>query len=196
MDICKLCGKKRELRNSHIIPEFFFKPIYNNKHRVTVFQLEPHQNHIIQKGYRERLFCEDCEGKFSRYEDYVAKEWYQNNIIPKSTSQDVIKIESLDYKPFKLFHLSILFRASVSTKSIFENIDLGPHEYNIKELILEDDPGSKNRYTFFGKYLVHKGDLFDSFILQPLKTRLESHRAFIFFFGGVQWHYLVSSHTP
>jgi len=196
MDNCKLCGEEKKLCNSHIIPEFFFKPTYDEKHQGTVLQLMPNKKFFIQKGYREKLFCKDCEGKFSKYEDYVAKKWYQNNTIPKRTSQDVIIIEGLDYKLFKLFHLSILFRASVSTKSEYEYIDPGPHENKIKKLLLADNPGPKNRYTFFGLYLVHEANLLNGFIMQPLPSKLDSHRVYVFFFGGVQWNYVVSSHTP
>lgn len=30
---CKLCLKEKELMFSHIIPEFFYEPMYDEKHR-------------------------------------------------------------------------------------------------------------------------------------------------------------------
>lgn len=196
MAICKLCDKEKELCNSHIIPEFFFKPVYDEKHRGTVLQLEPQKKFVIQKGYRENLFCEDCELRFSKLENYVANEWYQKKALSKKPIHGVIKIENLDYKLFKLFHLSVLFRASISSKIEYEHVKLGPHENKIKELLLNDDPGPKNRYTFFGTYLTHKGKVLDGIIMQPLPSKLESHKIYVFFFGGVQWNYFVSNHTP
>jgi len=196
MSTCKLCDSKTELCDSHVIPEFFYKPAYDEIHRGSVLQLQPNKKFFIQKGYREKLLCKDCEGTFSKYEDYLARKWYQEKVIPRYIDDKIVTIENLDYRTFKLFHLSILFRASVSTRTEFEHIDLGPHEKRIKKLILNNDPGSKYQYTFFGIVQTHKGKLLDGIIMQPLPSKLDAHRVYIFLFGGVQWHYIVSSHKP
>jgi len=36
---CKICCQQKELRDSHIIPEFFYKPMYDDKHRFNVIPL-------------------------------------------------------------------------------------------------------------------------------------------------------------
>ena len=56
MDTCKLCNKERELRNSHIVPEFFYKEIYDEKHRIFP-RKEGRKYGQMQKGYREPLLC-------------------------------------------------------------------------------------------------------------------------------------------
>ena len=33
---CRLCGADRPLRKSHILPEFFYKPIYDSSHRINL----------------------------------------------------------------------------------------------------------------------------------------------------------------
>ena len=62
---CRLCTLDRGLRNSHIIPESLYKPLYDKKHRavhLTDFKgtndykkLKP-----LQKGLREKLLCNEC----------------------------------------------------------------------------------------------------------------------------------------
>ena len=59
---CALCGSDlRPLRNSHIIPEFMYKAIYDDKHRhYLLSSLSGDADSGIQKGFREPLLCEVC----------------------------------------------------------------------------------------------------------------------------------------
>lgn len=59
---CKLCQKERELKYSHIIPEYFYTPIYDENHRF--MEISPQSEKLVkfnQKGVREFLLCKDCE---------------------------------------------------------------------------------------------------------------------------------------
>lgn len=38
---CKLCKKEKELRKSHIIPEFFYKLLYDPFHRFNLISSKP-----------------------------------------------------------------------------------------------------------------------------------------------------------
>ena len=74
---CKLCLKQKDLQKSHLIPEFFYKPLYDEKHRFHVLTTTPEDKNIFeQKGIREKLLCYDCEQYFSQLEDYVRKVFY------------------------------------------------------------------------------------------------------------------------
>jgi hypothetical protein len=53
------------------------------------------------------------------------------------------EINGLDYAMFKLFHLSVLWRAGVSTREEFRNVKLGSHEDVIRQMLLRDDPGAR-----------------------------------------------------
>ena len=79
----------------------------------------------------------------------------------------------------------------------FSFIKLGPHEEKIRDLILNETPGDENRYGFFAFVLVDdNNNLKDGPIMQPISKKIEAHRVFIFMFGGCQWFYFTSSHTP
>ena len=54
-----------------------------------------------------------------------------------------IKVE---YEPFKLFHLSVLFRASVSTLPTFADVSLGPHEERLRNLLLARRAGPEDQF--------------------------------------------------
>ena len=73
MDTCRLCLKKKVLKNSHIIPEFIYSPLYDEKHRFHVLSnMNVSGPAKLQKGIREYLLCGECEGKLSKYERYMS----------------------------------------------------------------------------------------------------------------------------
>jgi uncharacterized protein YlaI len=77
---CALCQRVAELKNSHIIPEFLFGTLYDEKNRFHTFGKEGQpEAGLEQKGYRERLLCAECEQRFSNYER-VAAVFYRGTI--------------------------------------------------------------------------------------------------------------------
>ena len=196
-DVCKLCNTTRQLCNSHVIPEFFFKSAYDELHRAIEVTATPIQRRLLQKGYREKLLCKPCEERINKFEKYVYDLWFKKKILPKTIYSEYFTVKGIDYHKFKLFHLSVLWRASVSSLPQFSFVELGPHEKKIKDLILNETPGDENRYGFFGSVLVDdNNNLMDGPIMQPISKKIEAHRVFIFIFGGCQWFYFTSSHTP
>jgi len=193
---CKLCHNDKELRNSHIIPEFFYKPLYDEKHRFNVIPLNEEQKfRYEQKGLRERLLCGDCENKLSKWEDHVRRIFYGGKEI-LITNGNPIKIERIDYAKFKLFQLSLLWRASVSEMDFFKQVSLGPHEEKIRQMLLNEDPGSKLKYPcLFIMVLMGPNKVLDDFISPPNFLKINGHRTYRFIFGGGFWIYFVSSHT-
>ena len=61
--ICILCQQEKRLCDSHIIPEFAYADIYDDKHRAVTFSpIAPDERKFEQKGVRDKLLCTDCEG--------------------------------------------------------------------------------------------------------------------------------------
>jgi hypothetical protein len=155
--ICRLCEREKPLMQFHIIPELLVKPCYDDKHRARVRSLPSFGTHVVQWGYRERLLCEDCEARFSRCEHYFSNVWYGRKALrPQVAPQLGFVLEGLDYKRFKLFHLSILWRAGISEREEYRSVQLGPHIKTLARLLLADDPGPPNRYPVGAVALVHR----------------------------------------
>ena len=77
MAICKLCKKDKNLCNSHIIPDFFFRllkksldPTKFDYKSFFVLSTEKIPSKK-QTGYFEKMLCEKCENQLSEYERYV-----------------------------------------------------------------------------------------------------------------------------
>jgi hypothetical protein len=125
---CALCLLERDLRRSHIFPEFFYKPMYNEG-RYFQISTNPSQKIIPrQKGIWETLLCQKCEGRLSQLEDYARRVLYGGTEISITQHPGKIIIHDLDYTRFKLFQMSLLWRAGVSKRPEFKNVSLGPHE--------------------------------------------------------------------
>ncbi len=194
---CKLCHTENELKNSHVIPEFLYKSMYDEKHRF--FEVSDSENInsvILQKGIRERLLCGECEQLFSKNERYASlllNGGFELIAIPEPP---VIHFKNIDYEKFKLFALSILWRAGVARHKAFRAVQLGRHENKLRELLLSNQPGRVEEYPFVLMPVMHEGDVMESLIVSPEKTRVGEHNAYLFIFGGIAWAYLVTSHCP
>jgi hypothetical protein len=70
---CALCQQNLLLRESHIIPEFLHRTLYDDIHRFNTFGLEGSPEvGLAQKGERESLLCDKCEQRFADYERHAA----------------------------------------------------------------------------------------------------------------------------
>ena len=103
-------------------------------------------------------------------------------------------MSKIDYKMFKLFQLSIPWRASVSRHKMFKDVNLGPHEKTIRQMIISDDPGAEEKYCCVMMGIKYGSEAMSTFIDQPEKRRLDGHIVYRFIFGSIAWIYFVTSH--
>src|SRR5438046_2906705 len=105
---CALCRRRREIRSSHIIPEFMYSSLYDGIHRfqvLSVDQAEP--NRFAQKGLRQPLLCDDCEQRLSTYERYVSLMMGGGLELEYETRGQQVFVRGIDYKALRMFQLSI-----------------------------------------------------------------------------------------
>ena len=194
---CSLCGLGRPLSKSHIIPEFIYSPLYDEKHRFHILStLKARPRPTEQKGIREDLLCADCERQISRYERYARGVLFGGVEIIATRNDENIEIYNIDYKLFKLFQLSLLWRANVASHRMFSRVNLRRHESAIREMIQRDNPRSYDKYGCILFGLAGDTGAEFGFIDQPTRVRLESHWCYRFIFGGLVWVFFVSSHQP
>ena len=194
---CALCLKDRPLRLSHIIPEFLYAPLYDDKHRLQIISVLPDEgNQLRQKGERERLLCEECETLLSKNERYASLLLTGRLPVVRNRDEHLISLSGVDYRQFKLFQLSILWRAGVSTLPFFERVQLGPHAERLRTLIFAEDPGPPAHYGCIMQALTTSDGTAPALIMQPTKVRNQGQFTYKFFLGGMVWVYFVSSNPP
>lgn len=198
--ICKLCLEENELCNSHIIPEFAYKYVYDYSkggRKISHYTPSISNNLIVtseQKGYREPLLCRNCENKFSKWEKYV-KECFEKGLTAFAIdNEDILFKIKIDYTKFKLFFMSILWRCGITTEEIFR-IDIGQkHTENLRNLLLNENVGNHNQYQItiqqiedidnFSKEILHVSQL-------PIKV--EGFTVYCYFLCGYKCCIFVGS---
>lgn len=192
---CALCLNVAELRKSHIIPEFFYDLVYDERHRFLKISSDTSKRIVsVPQGIYERLLCGRCEGRIGVWETYASKVIMGGTglyIQPQDWGFTVLGVE---YAPFKLFGMSLLWRAAVSRRPEFFSVQLGPHEEKLRKMLDAEDPGQLYEYGF---YIVFSPDpsareAFDGAISPPQRFRNEPHDIYRFILGLTIWDFVVS----
>ena len=195
MKFCRLCQSLKDLCRSHIVPEFLYKDLYNDERKLMGITGVGNKGwKPLQKGLREKLLCNDCEQFINNnYEIPFRKQWYESNVIPNK--MDGPHAQIYDYQSFKLFHLSIIYRASVSSLPTFNQVSLGKHENVIRGMLINQDPGEENLYPIVGySVLNNQKEVERRLITRPQITKIDGHRVYSSIYGGVMWWVVISSH--
>lgn len=187
--ICRLCKEEKKLCHSHIIPEFFYKNIYDHYGRFYEISIdEDSRVNFEQKGAREYLFCEDCEQHLNKNERYVNQFFFGGKEIDMTIYDEYAVVHNADYKKFKLLQLSILWRASITSHSFFRHIDLGEEvEEQIQEMILDEEPGDPSYFGCNINMIKLPNGLDANFFTSPDIVKKDDKLAYRFVFSNMVW---------
>lgn len=174
---CKLTGEEGQGVNAHVIPRAFYRIEPAEKRSMKIMGTESNQHpRRSQIGeYDDGIVTERGERIFSPLDDYAAElllerrgefTTHEHNGVPVA-----LEIQEYDYTALKLFVLSVLWRAAVSSRPFFSKISLGPHEKPIREAILNGDAGDSDWYAV-SLASWHDTDARGS-ILDPHKNRFD-----------------------
>lgn len=192
MTICKLCKTPQKLCRSHIIPEFFYNEIYDDKGRFF-----PRRAGKIgrqeQKGIREFLLCDGCEGHLSRFEKYGREVIFGGEEISGRRVPRAVLLSELDYKKFKVFLNSILWRMSVASGRMWKQVSLGPHEEKLRVQILNGNPGNELDIPVLCTAPLFEEQLVSDLILEPDFVRGHQGRYYRVVMGGYIFSFFVSA---
>jgi hypothetical protein len=196
---CRLCKERRKLCRSHIIPEWAYRPLYDEDHRAIEIGSEDRQRRTVQVGLREYLFCRCCEQFFQKIEDPFFLFWSAAGRFPVVLDQLFVRVSGIDYENTRKFLLSILWRAHVATKPVFTAVNLGPHADRIRNILVADaGAGIDDDYPIFCRALrdPDTGGLAKELVLTPARMRLEGRWNYEVAFLGCLWNIFVSRSEP
>jgi hypothetical protein len=131
----------------------------NSKHLSEARQHDSKDIQIWQNGiWDNRILCDICDGSFSPWDNYgfrILGNPPGNNILPQNDAEmQAFVIKNIKYDVLKLFILSLLWRASVSTVPFFSRIQLGAHQSEIAEMIRNKNPGRDDQFPVVVNRLV------------------------------------------
>lgn len=197
---CRLCGSGDPLLGSHILPEFTYTPIYDERHKgYIVDPLDPRRARKFQKGLREHMLYRNCEQFLNEeYEKPFKALWFDQCPLAELDARDEALLRIPDYRRFKLFHLSVLLRAEVTTRREFSEVSLGPkHRARLLHMVRSGDPGEAHEYSIVCMAIRRPDDgrVWWDLLSSPNPGRVYGTRFYQFTFGGCGWLYFVKSHT-
>lgn len=191
--VCALCRTNGELQNSHIIPEFFYKLVYDPNPRrfrvISAIVSEPER--YGQKGLRELLLCKDCEQKLGRWENYAKKSFVDGQGLQITQQNATVVLSNLDYTLFKLFLLSLLWRMSVSKLDFFKEVRLGPYEEKIRLALLNDDPLLPHVCGCWMIVVLVGGKVNTDWIVEPTVARVGGRHVYSLVIAGILFNFHV-----
>ncbi len=137
---CNLCGTVKKLCKAHIIPKSFYYGLRKNNEIPYLYSvgLSIHPKRIRVGIYDNNILCLECDHTIGKFDCYAAELLLQPsyNIIDYK-DEKFIKIDTFNYIQLKIFLLSVVWRASITSIDIFSSIYLGEYESIIKAIIAE-----------------------------------------------------------
>lgn len=196
--LCALCRKSRVLSKSHIFPEFLYRDVYEKDNNLyfTMSNDPTRRPKRRRKGLYERLLCPDCEKALFKYEDYAAKVIFGDTPLAFIEGADGISIQNLDYPKFKLFQLSLIWRAGVTSIQEIPTKLYGRHPETLRKMLLQGDPGRQYDYGCVMFFLPEAFNLMRRAIIPPdlLNKRIRGCMCYRALFAGMFWTYFMSGH--
>jgi len=206
---CKLCLKDKDLlKKSHIIPQFMHKGLRDGDgkfFRISIDDFSKSQA-IYTGEFESDILCQECDNNIlGGLEGYASRllyggQLYKGENIKFENRKNqygvaMTNISGIDYEKFKLFLLSLLWRASISNRNFYQQVDLGPHEDIIRKMILGGNPDDYKQYPcLIATYLNHK-ELPPALVGQPIRVKSKDGTRYVFLIGGFIYMFFVSSHA-
>jgi hypothetical protein len=200
---CLLCGKIGELATtSHIIPKFMYKGMENDKNKIGLTTLKNNikaETEIDYRYFDKDILCLDCEtiklsqldkyGNRVLFGDQKTKDLFKSTVLEYPNAK-VCVIENFDYLKLKLFLLSVLWRAHISSHVFFENVNLSSRDGVIRQAILSKDLSSCEdvKISIFG--LMFDRNKLMKAIPKPRHIITESIDVYLFMIYGIVYNFI------
>ncbi|MGQ1947730.1 hypothetical protein ACT3CD_11590 [Geofilum sp. OHC36d9] len=213
MPKCKLCNEEKPLiKKSHIIPNFMYKDLYDENHRIRKFDAIEKSKGIDKVSkpptgeYEGGILCKECDNeKIGQFESYLSKILTNPNIpedqkpkcekITNDTGVEFTRVTNIDYKSVKLALLSILWRASISNRPMFNEVDLGPLGEKIRKMIDSETPSNDKDISIVVMSWHNDDKTAKDIIAQPRRHKKDGKTHYSFIIGGYIVIFYISDNS-
>jgi hypothetical protein len=186
--ICRGCGIEKKLIKAHIIPESFFRGLRDGQKAPKILSTTEgiHPKKAPIGVYDMGILCNDCEQIFKTLDDYGC-----HILINKESELETLnhdgqvvgyRIKDVDTSRLKLFFLSILWRASISTHHFYSKVALNSLEEKAKNLVWQSDSGGIHDFSFV--LARFDGEGVDRTILDPCQQIWFDVKYYMFYLYG------------
>ena len=194
--ICALCLLAfDELCRSHIVPDYHFRRIRDEEDQLLKISATGRRlERKIQTGLFDRLLCQTCERHLNEnFENEVHRLFESGVFDPSSAGLGQDYLVQTDYATFRLYMLSILWRASVSELPPFDLFKLGPvAEEFLRCCILNLVAPLPMEFPFIVVSLEFDGGWTHEWITLPMPGSIGNVKAAYFVVGGLYVCFILS----
>ena len=128
-----------KLIKAHIIPRGFARVMMDgHKHniKITIDNVGMTQHGI----YDPNILCNECDNKLGEYDDYaldICRRFPKEHVV---NSDGLFEMANVDGDLFSIFVLSVLWRASITSRQEFRKVALGAYETEAQSVIYKGTP--------------------------------------------------------
>lgn len=212
MGKCLLClNEKTLLKKSHIIPDFFYREagLYNEKHKIIKINVEAFAkskriSYVPSGDYEGGILCNDCDNELiGELETYGRKILYGGlnpseqiecfHVVNPNDGMKSTICKNVDYQRFKLFLLSILFRASISKRDLFQEASISDNELEALRLMLVNrNAGLSDNFPIIMFSYLEDETIPNDLISPALKSTPPGKTLITFLIGGFVFTYYIT----
>ena len=185
MGKCCLCLEYRTLIDSHIIPNGFFDRILTDEPNLLIDEHSYPKK--MRKGvYDQAILCADCDNLIGKWDDYAQKVLTHDmsGFMPIGPLEKLGGWEraEYDYPLLKLFFISLVWRASISSHDFYQAVSLGPDlEEKARLMLKSEDPGDPQTFgVFLARFVEYLGHAF----INPLPETFDGLSYVRFYMAG------------
>ncbi len=192
--VCRFCGQSKKLIKAHVVPEKFFSLDVQNP-LLMIAADKPYETRCPIGIYDENILCADCDNKLGVYDEEAQKLFLTNIGIYKHKDKDLHEIppSAYNYEKLRLFFISLIWRASISSMNAFRNVSLG-QKFEKMALDILKDPAldREDLFSVLIFKLKENPDIpLEKVYIEPWSFRCEGARMYSFVFAGYNIHIKV-----
>lgn len=194
---CPLCDTSNKIINSHILPEGFYRNIYDEDRAIFISKNRSMKKKI-QQGFKQRLLCENCDRKIiGPYDKYAIETIRDKKHINLSTGMGVEIWQEFDTQKIKKFFLSLIFKAHLSRKIPYEKVEIDSDLIDPIKNYLQNKKIPDESFNLFAEALIdpNNGKPITGFVTAINVSELlptDSAKVYSCIISGFCWHFIAS----
>ncbi len=180
-----------------------YQEIFDERHQI--IKISPDRkrkpNSISDGEYEPDILCEECDNiLISGFETYASAVLHGGNVpvtmtnICKPDGLVITQVQGVDYAKFKLFLLSLLWRASISKRPFFDKVSLDARdEETIRKMLFDEKAGSQEAFPCVLSSS-RRSEIASQMIVSPHRFSFNKKDGYAFLIAGMTYIFLVNEH--
>lgn len=191
IEVCALCGEKKILQKSHLVPKFMSEWVKRTS-LTGKLRNSSKPNSRQQDGEKEKMLCFECEQRFSKREKVFSRDIFKRIIENEIKDGKIVTNDDI------YFCVSVIWRCFTSTKSTIDLNQLSIKEQERIDLFLEEcrkyllDENDILNYNFYliptDKNMVDRNKIIKDIMLNERGSDLSDHKVCSMEEEGIDFH--------